>query len=50
MYYPKGVDDEDYCVYQFTAETVNYYYGLSNVTLSIDEFSDKALSDGSQTN
>ena len=50
MYYPKGVDDEDYCVYQFTAETINYYYGLSNVTLSIDEFSDKAPSDGSQTN
>lgn len=38
MYYPKGVDDEDYCVYKFTAETVNYYYGLSNTTLSIDEF------------
>lgn len=37
LYYPKGVDDEDYCVYRFTAETVNYYYGLSNVTLSVDE-------------
>lgn len=37
MYYPKGVDDEDYCVYKFTAETVNYYYGLSNATLSADE-------------
>lgn len=37
MYYPKGVDDEDYCVYKFTADTVNYYYGLSNVTLSVDE-------------
>ena len=37
MYYPKGIDDEDYCVYKFTADTVNYYYGLSNVTLSIDE-------------
>lgn len=37
MYYPKGVDDEDYCVYKFTAETVNYYYGLSNVTMSVDE-------------
>lgn len=40
MYYPKGVDDEDYCVYKFTAETVNYYYGLSNTTLSIDELDD----------
>lgn len=38
MYYPKGVDDEDYCVFKFTAETVNYYHGLSNVTFSIDEF------------
>ena len=37
MYYPKGIDDVDYCVYRFTAETVNYYYGLSNVTLSADE-------------
>ncbi len=38
IYYPKGVDDEDYCVYKFTAETVNYYHGLNNVTLSVDEF------------
>lgn len=37
MYYPKGVDDEDYCVFRFTAETVNYYHGLSNVTFSINE-------------
>ena len=37
MYYPQGVDDEDYCVYKFTAETVNYYYGLSNVTMPVDE-------------
>lgn len=40
IYYPKGVDDDDYCVYKFTAETVNYYYGLSNVTLPIDELED----------
>ena len=37
MYYPKGVDDEDYCVFRFTAEKVNYYHGLSNVTFSINE-------------
>lgn len=24
-------------VYKFTAETVNYYHGLSNKTISIDE-------------
>lgn len=38
IYYPKGIDDEDYCVYKFTAETVNYYHALSNTTLSIEEF------------
>ena len=37
MYYPKGVDDEDYCVYKFTAETVNCYHNLSNQTFPIDE-------------
>ncbi len=37
IYYPDGVDDDDYCVYKFTAETVNYYHGLSNRTFSIDE-------------
>ena len=37
MYYPKGVDDEDYCVFRFTAEKVNYYHGLSTVTFSINE-------------
>lgn len=38
IYYPKGIDDEDYCVLKFTAETVNYYHGLNNTTLSIEEF------------
>jgi general stress protein 26 len=37
MYYPKGVDDEDYCVLKFTADTVNYYHGLSNTTVSVKE-------------
>ena len=37
IYYPKGVDDEDYCVLKFTAKTVNYYHGLSNETFSIEE-------------
>ncbi|MCL2080465.1 MAG: pyridoxamine 5'-phosphate oxidase family protein [Oscillospiraceae bacterium] len=36
-YYPKGVDDEDYCILKFTAESVNYYHGLANTTLSIEE-------------
>jgi general stress protein 26 len=36
-YYPKGVDDEDYCVLKFTADTVNYYHGLSNMAFSVRE-------------
>ena len=34
-YYPKGVDDEDYCVLKFTADTVNYYHGLDNATFPV---------------
>lgn len=37
MYYPQGVDDPDYCVYRFTARSVNYYHGLANMTLPIEE-------------
>ena len=37
MYYPKGVDDEDYCVLKFTADTVNFYHGLNNETFSAGE-------------
>ena len=36
-YYPHGVDDEDYCVFKFTADTVNYYHGLHNETISVRE-------------
>ena len=36
-YYPKGVDDEDYCVLRFTADTVNYYHGLRNTTFLAKE-------------
>lgn len=35
MYYPNGVTDEDYCVYEFTAETGKYYHGLDNITFAI---------------
>ncbi|NLO49130.1 MAG: pyridoxamine 5'-phosphate oxidase family protein [Clostridiales bacterium] len=35
-YYPKGVTDDDYCVYIFTAEKGRYYPGLSE-TFSIEE-------------
>jgi general stress protein 26 len=37
MYYPKGLDDEDYCVLRFTADIVNYYHGLKNETFPIEE-------------
>ena len=37
IYYPKGIDDEDYCVFKFTANEVNYYHNLSNTTLLIEE-------------
>jgi general stress protein 26 len=37
IYYPAGIDDEDYCVFKFTAETANFYHALGNTTFSIDE-------------
>ena len=37
-YYSKGVDDDDYCVLKFSAETVNYYHGLSNITIPVKGF------------
>lgn len=36
-YYPQGVTDPDYCILRFTAKTVNYYQGLKNETIPIDE-------------
>lgn len=38
MYYPKGIDDEDYCVLKFTSEWGNYYHGLQNTTFRIEEY------------
>lgn len=37
MYYPNGIDDEDYCVLRFTAEKGNYYTGLKNFDFDIEE-------------
>ena len=37
VYYPQGVDDDDYCILRFTADTVNYYHGLANATLNVKE-------------
>lgn len=38
MYYPNGIDDEDYCVLKFTADWGNYYHGLENNSFTIKEF------------
>ena len=38
-YYPKGVTDDDYCVYKFTAEKCRYYPGSSE-TFDICELLD----------
>jgi general stress protein 26 len=38
IYYPKGIDDEDYSVLKFTAVTGNYYHGLQNETFDVDSF------------
>ncbi len=34
QYYPKGVEDEDYCIIEFTAENGRYYRydGIGNIT------------------
>lgn len=37
MYYPKGVEDDDYCVLKFTVEHGRYYYGMGGFTFTIDE-------------
>jgi general stress protein 26 len=38
IYYPKGIDDEDYCVLKFTAQKGNYYHGLENNTFVVEDF------------
>ncbi len=40
IYYPKGVDDEDYCVLKFTAEKGNYYHGLENTDFGLEDYED----------
>lgn len=43
VYYPKGIEDEDYCVYKFTAEWGNYYHGLENNTFLMEDFTDAEI-------
>lgn len=37
-YYPLGVDDPDYCVFEFTSKTGNYYFNLEKHIFTIEEF------------
>lgn len=39
IYYPNGIDDDDYCVLEFTAHKGNYYHGLENTTFDTADFS-----------
>lgn len=38
VYYPGGIDEEDYCVLKFTASQGNYYHGLNNITFLVEDF------------
>ncbi len=38
QYYSLGIDDPDYCIIKFIAYKVNYYHGLNNITLSMEDF------------
>ncbi|MCL2775810.1 MAG: pyridoxamine 5'-phosphate oxidase family protein [Oscillospiraceae bacterium] len=37
IYYPNGIDDEDYCVFKFTAVKGNYYHGLKNCDFNVED-------------
>lgn len=37
IYYPKGIDDEDYCVLKFIATRGNYYHGLENYDFNAED-------------
>lgn len=38
LYYPNGIATEDYCVFKFTAYRANYYHGLHNEDLVMEEY------------
>lgn len=35
LYYPKGVNDPDYCVFKFTGKDYRYYESLSSFSMEI---------------
>lgn len=37
IYYPDGINTEDYCVLKFTAEKGNYYHGLENNDFALED-------------
>ena len=43
MYYPKGVEDEDYCILEFIAESGRYYHydGKGDISAAEIETYDK---------
>jgi general stress protein 26 len=43
-YYSLGVHDPDYCVFEFTAKTGNYYFKLKKHIFNIEEFGHYAVS------
>ncbi|UNK16146.1 pyridoxamine 5'-phosphate oxidase family protein [Paenibacillus sp. N3/727] len=43
-YYSLGVDDPDYCVYEFTSESGNYYFNLEKHIFNIEELIEGAIS------
>lgn len=42
-YYILGVDDPDYCVFEFTSESGNYYYNLEKHLFTIEELRGHAI-------
>jgi general stress protein 26 len=38
IYYPAGIDEENYCVLEFTAAKGDYYGGKTNTTFTMEEY------------
>lgn len=42
-YYPKGIDDEDYCIIEFRAEYGEYYHNGEKHSVTADEIKNSGL-------
>ncbi|MBN2879312.1 MAG: pyridoxamine 5'-phosphate oxidase family protein [Clostridia bacterium] len=40
IYYPDGIETENYCIFKFTAIRGNYYHGLKNADFTAEELLD----------